>query len=133
MAELAYARCPMRLLLALLAVLALAASPMTAAAAQAACGQAASGAVMAGMGMPDAHTGAPKVAGPCCSHGDQHKQIRNGCAQACAASCAVAVALPSSSASVTRVFTRVAATSAPLVSVMAHGPSGPERPPKSMV
>jgi hypothetical protein len=132
-AELVYGGGLMRILLALMAVLALVASPVTAAAAQAACGQTGPGGLMAGMRMPSADQGgASKAADPCCNYGGQHKQTANGCAQACATSCAVASALPSSSVSITRAFTRAPVTSARLVSVQGHEPSGPERPPKSM-
>ena len=124
----------MRTLLALLAVLAVVASPVAAAAAQAACDQAGPGAIMVGMAMSGVdRTGAPTAMDPCCNHSDQHKRNANSCAQSCATSCAVATALPSSSVSLNRAFTRAPVSSARLVSVDGHEPSGPERPPKSMV
>ena len=122
----------MRFFLALLAVLALAASPIAAAAVQAACDRSAP-AAMAGMNMPgmDSASGA-QVTDPCCNRGDQKGQNGKGCAQACATSCALAVALTPSSASIAPGYGRAPVPAARLASAHAHEPAGLERPPKSM-
>jgi uncharacterized protein involved in copper resistance len=126
----------MRFVLALLAVLALLSSPMTAVAAQAACGHDGS-AAMAGMDMSAMpgmdHAGAQKAGGdPCCDHTDKHRMSKD-CAQVCATSCAVAVALPSSPVSIVFVAVRAPFVPARATPTPSFEPSGPERPPKSMV
>ena len=128
----------MRLVLALLAVMALLVSPVTATAAQAACGDrpmAMTGA-MANMDRAAAPTSdraavQKATADPCCDHA-KHGQMSKSCAQACAASCVTAAALPNALGSVGLSFGREPAPLARLASVKGYEPSGPERPPKSI-
>jgi hypothetical protein len=132
----------MRLVLALLAVMALLVSPVTAAAAQAACGHDGPMAMAMAGGMADMdgaamaasnHAKLQKAASdPCCDHAKHGRMSNKSCAQACAASCAVAAALPSGLSSVELTFTRQAAPLARLASVKGNIPAGPERPPKSI-
>jgi uncharacterized protein involved in copper resistance len=129
----------MRLVLALLAVMALLVSPVTATAAQAACGHdrpmAMTGAManMDGSAMPASdHAKVQKAtADPCCDHA-KHGRMSKSCAQICAVSCVAAAALPSALASVDPAFGREPAPLARLVSVKGYEPAGPERPPKSI-
>ena len=131
---------PMRLVLALLAVMALLVSPVTATAAQVACGHDRPMAMTAAMANMDGSamlaSGHVKVqkatADPCCDHAKHGRMSSRSCAQACAASCAVAAALPTALASVDLAFTRAPAPLARLASVEGHEPAGPERPPKSI-
>ncbi len=125
----------MRFVLALLAVMALAISPVTAAAAQAACGQGGPGA-MTGMDMQmtlgAAHAGVEKASDPCCDQAGHHKMNDKNCAQACAASCVATVALPTSFTSGSFVFVRAPMSPPRLVPAVSYQPFGLERPPKSM-
>src|SRR5579859_4860113 len=107
----------MRLVFALLAVMALLVSPVTATAAQAACGHDRAMAVTGTMANMDA-------ADPCCDHARHGKMCDKSCAQACATSCAAAAALPASLASVGLAFTRAPAPLARLASVEGHEPAG---------
>lgn len=128
----------MRFVIALLAVMALLASPVTAAAAQAACGNGAS-AASGGMDMPvkagTTHAAASTAAAdPCCDHStDQHKMSDKSCAQACAASCVATAALLTSFTSTNFVFTRAPMSPPRLAPALSYQPFGLERPPKSMV
>jgi hypothetical protein len=125
----------MRFVLAFLAALALATSPVATVAAQVACSQSMSGA-QAGMAMPSIdHLGdKTSVADPCCDHADRHgKKSDTSCAQACATTCGVAVALPSPLDGVAFAPARAAVPLARLVSLHPYEPPGLERPPKSMV
>ncbi|MCI3132797.1 hypothetical protein [Phenylobacterium aquaticum] len=125
----------MRILLALLAVLALLANPVTAAAAQVACatqGDASAGNSMADMpGMSDA-----KVAGansnPCCDHSGTSKAAGLSCVQACATACAVMVALPNPAVSVARYATAAVVRPASMTSRASQAPARLERPPRSI-
>jgi hypothetical protein len=130
----------MRLVLALLAVMALLVSPMTAMAAQVACGHdrpmATTGAManIDGSAMPASeHADVQKAtADPCCDHAKHGRMSNKSCAQACAASCVVAVALPTAVASIDPAFTSAPAPLTRLASVKGYEPAGPERPPKSI-
>lgn len=125
----------MRFVLALLAVVALLSSPMTAAAAQVACShdEPAAMASMDMSGMPGMDSAdASKAGDPCCDHGGKSGMTKD-CAQACATMCAVTAALPSPPASLVRMPARVALAPARAAPGYAFEPSGPERPPKSMV
>ena len=116
----------MRLVLALLAVMALLVSPVTATAAQAACGH------DRPMAMTSDHAAVQKAtADPCCDHA-KHGQMSKSCAQACAVSCVAAAALPGLLASVDLAFARAPAPLARQLSVEGHEPAGLERPPKSI-
>jgi hypothetical protein len=121
----------MRVLLALLAVLGLLASPLSAAAAQAACSQMTASASMSGMdrpGMAKAHPdGVRKAADPCCDPG--HSVSKKSCAKLCAAACAVSAALAGPVVSVPFVMTAAEHDPAPVGPVHAFEPPGPERPP----
>lgn len=127
MAELNYSP-PMRFVLACLAVLALAISPLTAAAAQAACNRAGPTAMPP---MPSMDQSGAKTSGadPCCDHG---KKSGERCAQACALSCGVTATLTDFSDSL--VFAPTSATLTPLLAVSrrSHEPPGLRRPPKSI-
>ena len=126
----------MRLLLALLSVLALLAAPITAAAAQASCsgdGRMAAG----GMDMPAMPlmhvSGSATTGDPCCGRGGTDHQRRDkSCMQACAAMCSVALALEASCSISAPTSARVL-LNMPLT-VLAPGlqTSRLERPPKSM-
>lgn len=121
----------MRFVLALLAALALAISPVAAAAAQAACHM--NGAAAPDMpGVPQA----PHKTGtdPCCppSSGKQGKQADSSCAQACAATCGVAVALSEPTFDIVFVSTPGAVPPARIEPVHPYKPPGLRRPPKSM-
>lgn len=125
----------MRVLIALLAALAVLSSPMTVAAAQVSCSHGGPGA-MAGMdmaGMPgmDQSGGQKPGENPCCDHSGKLGTSVD-CAQACATICAVTAAMPSAPASL--VTTRIRASAAPprAAPTDAFEPSGLERPPKSM-
>ncbi len=119
----------MRLLIAILAVLALIANPVTAAAAaQAACGQGkpAIGIDMAGMDHAAANS---PVSDPCCDHGSKTKL---SCAQACAAECGVAAVLAMTSPGTPCTFVRTVLSPAHQMAPRPHEPSGLDRPPKSI-
>ena len=123
----------MRVVLALMAVLALLVSPVTAAAAQVACDQAGP-AAMASMDMPGvAEAAAQKsMADPCCDHGAKHPMDQKSCALACAASCAVTAALPGPVVGSILVFSTAQLTPARLAPAHPYEPAGLIRPPKSM-
>jgi hypothetical protein len=124
----------MRVLLALMAVLALLVNPVTATAAQVACDHG----VAAGMDMPGMpgmdHAGAQKAVGdPCCDHtGKQDTKNGLGCAQACAATCGVAVALVSAPFSLWRAPVQAEVALAPAALAHPHESARLERPPKSI-
>jgi hypothetical protein len=130
----------MRLVLALLAVMALLVSPVTSMASQAGCGHDRP-TVMTGatsdMGGPAMSTSRhaeiqKATADPCCDHAKHGKMSSKSCAQACATACVAVPALPASLASVDLAFTRAPAPLARLASVDGHEPAGLERPPKSI-
>jgi hypothetical protein len=124
----------MRVLIALLAVLGLLASPATAAASMAACDHALASGAMAGMStMPGMDASAAKKAGdPCCDPSTRHKQTSKSCAQACAAACGLATALPSAESGAPFAVAPAAHTRARFASLHAYEPAGPERPPRSI-
>lgn len=118
----------MRLLLLLLALGGLLASPVTAAAAQAACGQHGA-AMMAGMDMPTDNAANGKLGvDPCCDHG---KSAGKACAQACATACGIAVALPPIAMFQLTMPVRDFVP-APVVTAHTHDPPGLYRPPRSI-
>jgi hypothetical protein len=121
----------MRLLLALLAVLAMFANPLTAAAAQTNCAQMQS-TKMAGMDMSGASAKAgPAHTMPCCDQGDHQKKSDRSCAQACMAMCAAVI--PAASLDLP-VVSRIALEKASLaLSPRAHSPAGLDPPPKLSV
>jgi hypothetical protein len=124
----------MRFVLALLAVMALLASPVTAAAARAACDQAGP-ATMAGMAMPnmDQHGAKTSATDPCCDHADHHgKKSDASCAQACATTCGVTLALMGSPGG--PIFAPSLATLTPRAAALPdpYEPAGLRRPPKSI-
>lgn len=124
----------MRLLLALLAVLGLLASPVSAAAAQAACSQmtsaSMSGADASGMkGMQ--HSAVQKAGEPGCDHHGKGAPAKS-CAQLCAAACAVADILAEPVVSVPFVMTAAEHALAPAASIHPFEPIRAERPPKSI-
>ena len=119
----------MRVLFTLLAVLALAVSPVAAVAAKADCDQD-SLSMMAG----SAHVDAQQTSGdPCCDHDGQGGPNDKTCAQICAAAGSVAVAPAISTADV--IFAPTQAPLAPALSVPRRPfePSALRRPPKAMV
>lgn len=127
----------MRLLLALLAVLALLANPVTAAAAQVACTAQGDASAMSGMDM----AGTPGLSGakvvgatsdPCCDHSGKSKTADLSCVQACATACAVMVALPNPAVSVARYATAAAVRPGSMASHASLTPARLERPPRSM-
>lgn len=126
----------MRLVLALLAVMALLSSPVTAVAAQAACGHngpmAMAGMEMSAMpGMDQA--GTQKGADPCCDQTSDHGGKRDmSCAQACAAMCGVTVALTAVSYDVVLAPVAADVPAARAVSPHPYKPPGLKRPPKSI-
>lgn len=128
----------MRLLLALLAVLALLANPVTAAAAQVACaghGDAPAMSRDAGMAaMPGMSRTSPGTASadPCCDHSGTSKTAHLSCVQACATACAVMVALPSPAVSIARYATATAVRPASMASRASLTPARLERPPRSI-
>jgi hypothetical protein len=127
----------MRLLLALLAVLALLTNPVAAAAAQVACSHDDGSVAMSGMdmdampGMEQAGTG--KGGDPCCDQSGHHGQKRDmACVQACAAMCAVAVSLTAAADDVVFAPRPADVPSARIVSPHPYEPPGLKRPPKSI-
>lgn len=125
-----------RVVLVLLAVLAMLTGPVAATAAQVACGRATT-APMAGMDMPgppaagvDTHK---TSADPCCDHSGDHKMPNRTCIQACATTCAVSAGPPLSPTAATFVGTIARAAPATPTFVTAHEPPGLERPPKLIV
>jgi hypothetical protein len=128
----------MRLLLALLAIVGLLASPVTAAAAQARCGHASGSAMVVGMDMSAMgamdHSGTQRSVGdPCCDPSGHHKTADRSCDQLCAAACAVAIALPTRAGGLISVSHPAAEFPAPLVSAHPFEPPGLKRPPRSIV
>lgn len=127
----------MRLLLALLAVLGLLASPVSAAAAQAACSQMTASMSSASMSGADASAmagmqqdgGVKKAGGPCCDHHGKGCPEKS-CAQLCAAACAVSDALAAPVVSVPFVLATADHAPAPVASVHPYEPAGAERPPR---
>lgn len=118
-----------RILIAILALLALAASPITALAAPMACGMDTPQAVSSSMASMDASAdrhAAPVKSDPCCD------KMLKGCAKSCSMACtsglAVLVMMPSIA-----VF-QTAMTLDPLKSSVwrSHLPIGPDHPPKSL-
>jgi hypothetical protein len=127
----------MRLLLALLAVLALLANPVTAGAAQVACTAHGDATAMSGMdmaGMPDMSDASAATASPdpCCDHSGKSKMADLSCVRACAAACAVIVALPSPAVSVARYATAAAVRPPSMTSRASQAPARLERPPRSI-
>lgn len=127
----------MRLILALLAILGLLASPVTAAAARARCYSPAGDAMMraATAQMPAIALSDMQKAGPCCEPGkDQaHKEhSRAECAQLCAAMCGVTAALPDKVAALIAPPDRGPPPQARVASLKPHEPSPLERPPRSI-
>src|SRR5689334_12164203 len=122
----------MRLLFALLAIMALLASPVTAAAAQVACAErdASSATAAADMpcmeGMDHAMPAAPKGD----SHPDSHKKPGMSCAQACAATCGAMALLPTTLVSIepNQAASRVRPTGPVVLTPQDFGRL--ERPPK---
>jgi len=121
----------MRTVLALLAILALLASPLAAAASTTACDHRDAAAMdmpgMSGIGPANAVNGG---AYPCGDHSNQQKKSRTGCAQACAAVCGVTAVLPSSGAFIAPLSEPVAAPRPKMASAHPHHPARLERPPK---
>lgn len=126
----------MRLFFALLAVLALLASPVTAAAAQGACdGNSASvGSAMDMSNMPAAEPASTLQSStePCCDHGGAHKMDAKSCALACATSCAATATLPCGFPVSELAFTVAQLTPARSDTPRPFEPSRLIRPPKSM-
>jgi hypothetical protein len=127
----------MRLLLALLAVLALLANPVSAAAAQVACTAGGDASAMSRTdtaGTPGmAHVGAGTAsADPCCDHSGKSKTGDMSCVQACATACAVIVALPSPAVSVARYATAAVVRPASMAPPASQAPPRLERPPRSI-
>lgn len=127
----------MRLLLALLAVLALLANPVTAGAAQVACTGHGDATAMSGMGMatmPDISHASPETAttDPCCDHSGRSKTADLSCVRTCAAACAVIAALPSPAVSVARYATAAAVRPTSMTSRASQAPARLERPPRSI-
>lgn len=126
----------MRLLLALMAVLALLVSPVTAAAAQVTCAQVDPVAIstMDMPGMPGMDQAGVKktAADPCCDHGAKHPMDQKSCALACATSCAVTAALPGPIGGSVLVFSAAQLTPARSASAHSYEPAGLIRPPRSM-
>jgi hypothetical protein len=129
----------MRVLLALMAVLALVVNPVAAAAAQVAC-EASVGAMsqidpqdkgMATMpGMVKADATHKAGADPCCAHSGDGTMDGKACAQACALNCTLAVALPIAPFAVSLAVMPQASIPHPDSFGFAHDPSGLDRPPK---
>ncbi|MDP3747878.1 MAG: hypothetical protein Q8Q88_12615 [Phenylobacterium sp.] len=118
-----------RILIAILALLALAASPITALAAPMACGMNTPQAVASSMASMDASAdrhAAPVKSDPCCD------KMLKGCAKSCSTACAGGVA-------VLAVISTIAAFEVPMAldapksaAWRSHLPIGPDRPPKSL-
>lgn len=127
----------MRLLLALLAVLALLGNPATAGAAQVACTAHGDATAMRSMGiatMPDMSHASHETAtaDPCCDQSGKSKTADLSCVRACAAACAVIVALPSPAISVACYATAAAVRPTSMTSPTSQTPARLERPPKSI-
>jgi uncharacterized protein involved in copper resistance len=131
----------MRLLLAVVAVMALLVNPVAAAAAQVACetSQAMApmdhgdSAKMAASGMDHQAMAIQKDGtDPCCDHHGPQKMDDKSCALACASACAIVVALPYTPFSLALAYTRAPETVAQSVWAKPYDPLGLERPPKSM-
>jgi hypothetical protein len=126
----------MRLLLALLAILGLLASPVSAAAAQLACGQMTASMSASSMSGADASAmagmqqdGGVKTAGySCCDHHGKGCPTKS-CARLCAAACAVSHALAAPVVSVPILMAAADQASAPAASVHPFEPGRAERPP----
>ncbi len=126
----------MRIVLALLAVLALLVSPVTAAAAQVACDENSPSATstMDISAMPEmGHASDPHAAAdPCCDHGGPHKMDLKTCALACATSCAVTAVLPDPIIVSELAFSAALLTPARSATARPYEPSRLMRPPRSM-
>lgn len=113
-----------RLLIAILAILALVASPITASAATIECGVEASRPnAMASMDEPPGEQPSAPIT-PCCD-----KALKN-CAATCASICAGAVAVLSATPSGAALAAQVAPEPGNGPAVHPHRPPGPDRPPK---
>lgn len=118
-----------RFLIAILALLALAASPITALAAPMACGMDIPQAVTSSMASMDASVdrhAAPAKPDPCCD------KMHKGCAKTCPMACAAGV-------TVLAVISNIAIFEVPIAleplkseAWRSHRPVGPDHPPKSM-
>ena len=121
-----------RFLIAILALLALAASPITASAAPMACGMDTSQAVASSMASMDGTSvdrrAAPAKPDPCCD------KTLKGCAKTCSMACGVGVGV-----AVLAVISSIVVFDAPTApdplksaAWRSHVPIGPDRPPKSL-
>jgi hypothetical protein len=126
----------MRLVLALMAVFALLASPVVAATAQVVCDQTGQVAMatMDMSAMPGMAQAVPEKTStnPCCDHGASHKMDPKSCAQACANACAVAAGMSGSPVGYLLVFVAVELRPAALAVAHPHEPPGLIRPPKTI-
>ena len=127
----------MRLLIALLAIAGLLASPVAVAAMPAMCDHAAESGMMADMdvsGTPDLASSSTHATGrdPCCDPTGHHKRTNQSCGQACAAMFGVVAALPASPTTMVLVSLSAEESLPRVVSTHPYEPTGPERPPKSI-
>lgn len=123
----------MRIVLALMAVVALLLSPVSAAAAQVHC-RPAHRVAMATMDMPGSaqSVNQPALTDPCCDQGASHGMDHKGCALACAAFCADSAVFPSPFVGSCLAFSDVHLTPVSSATASTHEPEGLKRPPKSM-
>ncbi|WP_421934350.1 hypothetical protein [Phenylobacterium sp.] len=118
-----------RFLIAIVALLALAASPITASAAPMACGMDTPQAVtpsMASMGASADGLAAPVKSDPCCD------KMLKGCAKTCSVACAGGVAVLAGMSSLAVLEAQMALAPSKSTTWRSHVPIGPDRPPKSM-
>lgn len=119
-----------RILIAILALLALVASPITASASRMECGMDASQPVASSMASMDGTSvdrhPAPAKPDPCCDKALQ------GCATGCSMSCAASVFVPPAIWSVAALEAQVTLTPLQGAILHSHPPPGLDRPPKSM-
>lgn len=119
-----------RFLLAILAVLALAVSPITASAAMTPCGMDSSQAVGSNMASMDGtaadHDGAPAKSDPCCD------KALKGCAKSCSMICAGGGAILAAVADIAVFEAPVTLSPSKGATLRPHPPARLERPPKSV-
>ncbi|MDP3747357.1 MAG: hypothetical protein Q8Q88_09950 [Phenylobacterium sp.] len=118
-----------RILIAILALLALAASPITASAAPMACGMDTPQAVtssMVSMDAPADRHAAPVKPDPCCD------KVLKGCAKACSMACTSGLAVLAVMSSIAVFQTALRLDAPKSAAWRSHLPIGPDRPPKSL-
>lgn len=118
-----------RILIAILALLALAASPITALAASMACGMDTPQTVTSSMTSMDASVdrhAAPAKPDPCCD------KMHKGCVKTCSTACAAGVTVLAVTSNIAIFEVPMALEPLKREAWRSHGPIAPDHPPKSM-